>query len=148
MSALPVRLFLANKAVISYQNRILILRESSAYQEGTQLGRFDVPGGRMTDEGEQFLDSLRREVQEECGLEIQNIQPFFVNEVRIRRKDEEWQIVRVFYKAEAVSDNVTLSTDHAAYEWIDPKSCKDYPLIENLYPVFDAYNSGNNIITS
>jgi ADP-ribose pyrophosphatase YjhB (NUDIX family) len=77
MSDLPIRLFIATKALIQYQGLVLILRESNKYVDGTQTGKFDVPGGRMTVMGESYLDSLRREVFEESGLEIDAITPFF-----------------------------------------------------------------------
>jgi 8-oxo-dGTP diphosphatase len=145
MSALPVRLFLATKALIQHQGLVLILRESNKYVDGVQEGKFDVPGGRITP-GEHFLDSLRREVMEESGLTIQNINLLFINEVRVPKQEEEWQIVRTFYTAESSSNQVTLSDDHCEYQWIDPKNYRDYPIIENLTPVFEAYLSGKAVL--
>lgn len=148
MSTLPVRLFLATKAFIRHKNRILILRESNKYIDGVQAGKFDVPGGRMTVMGETFLDSLKREVREESGLEISNIRPFFINEFRVTKKEETWQIIAMYFSTDADSDQVKLSEDHAEYQWIDAAAHRDYPVIENLKAVFEAYVSGNNIITS
>ena len=145
-SDLPVRLFLATKAFIRHKDRVLILRESNKYIDGVQTGKFDVPGGRMTIMGETFLDSLRREVLEESGLEISHISPFFVNEFRVTKKDEIWQIVAMYFKADSNTDQVKLSQDHAEYQWIDAAAYSEYPVIENLCAVFEAYNSGENTI--
>lgn len=144
MSALPVRLFIATKALINHQGLVLILRESNKYIDGVQAGKFDVPGGRMTVEGESFIDSLHREIREESGLNIHTIRPFFVNEFRVTKPKEIWQIVAMYFSAQSETKVVTLSDDHCEYQWIDPKTHHDYPLIENLHPIFEAYLSGNN----
>lgn len=139
MSDLPVRLFIATKALVQYQGRVLILRESNKYVDGVEAGKFDVPGGRMTVPGESYLDALRREIREEAGLEIDNIKPFFVNEFRVTKQNELWQIVAIFFQADAVGGQVVLSDDHCEYLWIDAKNFGDYAVIENLHPVFQAY---------
>ena len=64
-----VKLFTATKALISHEGKILLIQESNIYSDGTQLGKFDVVGGRITP-GENFEDCLKREVLEETGLEI------------------------------------------------------------------------------
>ena len=63
------QLFVATKAFIVHDEKILIVRESNRYAEGTNAGLFDVPGGRVQP-GQHFAESLQREVQEETGLQI------------------------------------------------------------------------------
>jgi 8-oxo-dGTP pyrophosphatase MutT (NUDIX family) len=81
------------KAFIEKDGKILILRESFKYKAGSNHGQFVLPGGKV-DEGEHFAKSLRREVKEECGLQIRIGEPFHV---------DEWQItcpaVDGFFKA-------------------------------------------------
>ena len=62
------KLFVATKAFIEYEGKILILQESGKYVDGTNVGRYDVPGGRV-EPGQRFDESLRREIKEETGLE-------------------------------------------------------------------------------
>ena len=62
-----------------------------------------------------------------------------MNEWRPVVKGEEWQIVGIFFKCTAATDQVTLSIDHDTYKWIDPKNYANEGLIENLYPAFEAY---------
>ena len=45
--------FVATKALISHNGKTLVLRESKKYAAGTNIGFFDVVGGRMT-VGERF----------------------------------------------------------------------------------------------
>ncbi len=132
------KLFVATKAFITFNGKILVVRESGAYKDGSNAGKYDVIGGRL-EPGQHFNDSLIREVKEETGLTVTVGQPFFVNEWRPVVKNEHWQIVGIFFACEAESDAVTLSDDHDDYNWIDPKDYKISGVIENLAPVFEAY---------
>lgn len=135
---MPPKLFLAVKAFVVFENKILIIRESPAYETGVQPGKFDVPGGRIKP-GESWKKTLLREVNEETGLTVTIGKPFFVNEVRNQVKDEEWQIVRVFFECQTNSNQVQVSTDHDRFEWINPSEYKNYLLIPNLVEVFQAF---------
>jgi 8-oxo-dGTP pyrophosphatase MutT (NUDIX family) len=136
-----VRLFTATKALIVHEGKVLVLRESSKYVEGTNSGRFDVVGGRITP-GERFEDALKREIFEETGLSVKIGKPFFVNESWPVVKGEKWQVVRIFFEAFSEDNKVILSEDHDKYEWINPNNFRNYPIIENLVPVFEAYING------
>ena len=41
------KLFVATKAFIRYKDKILILRESVKYDDGSNVGSYDVVGGRV-----------------------------------------------------------------------------------------------------
>ena len=71
---MPPKLFLATKAFIIYEGKVLILRESGSYQDGTNAGRYDLPGGRLNP-GEKYDEALAREVLEETGLTIKIKKP-------------------------------------------------------------------------
>lgn len=145
-----MKLSVATKAFIIYQGKVLIIGESTRYQTGTNIGKYDVPGGRVKP-GQRFDQSLKREIREETGLEIKIGQPFFVNEWRPKVKGEQWsdvlsdsdqtseQIVGTFFECQAETNKVTLSQDHDDYQWIEPKDYQKYNLIENLIPAFKAY---------
>ncbi len=135
---MSIKLFVATKAFIDYKGKVLILRESDQYQDGTNMGRFSMPGGRI-EPGQRFDESLLREVKEETGLDIRIGRPFFVNEWRPVVREEQWQIVGTFFECFAGSKNVELSQDHDAFEWIDPKDYKNCNLVDNLMLVFESY---------
>jgi 8-oxo-dGTP diphosphatase len=132
------KLFVATKAFINFDGKILILRESNQYIEGTNSGFFDVVGGRMSP-GEQFDHCLIREVKEETGLDVKMGRPFFVSEWRPIVKEEEWQVVGMFFECFVTSDEVALGTDHSEYKWIEPKNYQNEHLIPKLYTAFEAY---------
>lgn len=132
------KFFLAAKGIINYEGKILLVRESAKYDVGTQTGKWDVPGGRL-DPDESFDQALLREIREETGLSVKIGRPVLVNQVNPVVKGEEWQVVRMFFECLTDQADVTLGEDHDAYEWIDPEKYADYPIIENLRPVFEAY---------
>lgn len=133
------KLFVATKAFIKNKDgKILIVRESSKYQDGSNVGKFDIVGGRLKP-GERFDDSLLREIKEETGLNVKIGKPFFVNEWRPVVKGEQWQIVATFFECRADSEKVILGDDHDHFEWVDPKDYQNYNLIDNLKVAFEAY---------
>ncbi|MEK7615643.1 MAG: NUDIX hydrolase [Patescibacteria group bacterium] len=138
---MDIKLFVATKGFINYKGKVLIVRESVKYKDATNVAKFDIVGGRM-EVGQRFDESLLREVKEETGLEVKIGKPFFVNEWRPVVRGEQWQIVGIFFECTTASETVTLSQDHDKFEWIDPKKYQDYPVIENLYPAFEAYLNG------
>lgn len=130
--------FIATKAFIQHQGKILILKESTKYKDGTNHGRYDVVGGRV-EKGERFDESLLREIKEETGLKVIIKDPFFVSEWRPKPNGESWQVVGIFFKCEAKSENVKLSQDHESYEWINPEEYKNYNLVDNVRKAFEKY---------
>lgn len=135
---METKLFVATKAFILYNGKVLLLRESTKYTDGSNAGKYDVVGGRVTP-GERFDESLLREIDEETGLEVSIGKPFYVGEWRPVVRGEQWQIVGTFFECHTSSDQITLSQDHAEYLWIDPKDYEQYDLIENLKPAFEQY---------
>ncbi len=131
----PVRMFTAVKAFIEFNGKVLLLRESKHYADGANAGKFYVPGGRV-EPGEFFLDSLRREVAEECGLEIEIGKPFFVGEWRPVVKGEQWQIIGAFFLCKAKTDEVKLSSDQDRFIWINPR---DYAKFSIMKPEDEAF---------
>ncbi len=132
------KLFVATKAFIVKDGKILILKESSKYKEGTNVGKFDVPGGRM-EPGQKAEESLLREIKEETSLEVKIGKPFYVGEWRPIVKGEQWQIIGIFFECEAKSEKIKLSEDHKHYEWINPEDYKNYNIIPNLTGAFESY---------
>jgi len=135
-------MFVAMKAFIVHNGKVLVVRESSTYQDGSNTGKYDIVGGRITP-GQHFRESLLREIKEETGASVTVGKPFFVNEWRPTVQGEPWHIVATFFECQADSDVVTLSEDHDHFMWINPKEYKKHHLIENLGPAFEAFLARN-----
>jgi len=121
MDATTVNQRVACKAVIGIDGKVLILREGSTYEEGTQVERWGFPGGRINP-GEPFLDGLRREVLEETGLQIESQEPFYVGEWFPTIKGQPNHIVAIFFACTPLKgtkeNDVRLSEEHDNYRWV------------------------------
>jgi len=137
---MEIRLFTAAKAFIEHEGKILIVRESTEYKDGSNAGLFDVVGGRVKP-GQRFDESLVREIYEETGLSVEIGKPFYVGEWRPVVRGEQWQIVGTFFLCTSGDGEVVLSEDHGEFQWIDPQAFTKYPLIDNLRSAFEAYNA-------
>ena len=124
-----IKQFTAAKALVFHNEKVLILKESTKYQDGANAGKFDVPGGRVK-LGQRFDESLKREIKEETGLEIIIGKPFFVNEWRPVVKNEQWQITGIYFECLAASDEVKLSNDHDEFFGLSLKIIKSIILLK------------------
>jgi 8-oxo-dGTP diphosphatase len=135
----PMRQRVAAKAlVLNEKGEVLLLREASSYEEGTNLGRYDVPGGRI-EPGEKFLDALHREVMEESGLEVEPIQPVYVSEWFPVIKGEKNHITAIFYACKALTTDVDLSQDHDEFVWARPEDATQYNTMDVTSDVMKAW---------
>lgn len=126
------------KAVIVKDGKVLILREAATYGDGTQRGRYHMPGGRI-EPGENFEQALRREVREEAGIEVEVEHPIYVGEWRPVIKGVPHQIVATFFVCTPKSTEIMLSTEHDDYQWIDPEKRSDYDVMDPEDKVIDRF---------
>lgn len=124
------------KALISYKDKFLLLREGAS--DGTQIGKYQIPGG-MVELGEPFMEALLREVKEETGLTVKPIAPVMVDGWLPTIEGIKHQIIAVFYLCEAESDKVILSHEHDKYVWIDPKEVDNYDVPHPVPQLFEKY---------
>jgi 8-oxo-dGTP diphosphatase len=131
---------IATKAlIVNDKGQILILREASTYEEGTNVGRYHLPGGRLN-LGEAFQDGLKREVDEESGLQIEIGKPIYVGEWRPVIKGVQNQIVAIFFICKPLTNKVRLSEEHDDYKWVPPDEIKKYDVMSPEDKVFEEYN--------
>jgi 8-oxo-dGTP pyrophosphatase MutT (NUDIX family) len=94
-------------------------------------GHWDFPKGHP-EEGEDSEQTLRREAQEETGLDDLEILPGFKRQIRFfyraqdsekKERQENGKFINiaklvVFYLAETRTKNVKISFEHTGYEWL------------------------------
>lgn len=133
-----IRQRIACKALIRHNEKILILREAATYKEGTNVGKYHLPGGRI-EPGERYMDGLLREVIEETGLQVTVGKPLFVGEWHPVIKGEQNQIIAIFFLCTAATPEVTLSEEHDDYRWIEPEDYRTFALMPPEHEVIEAY---------
>ena len=127
MTDQPIVQRVAAKAlIVNDEGKVLVLREAKTYEE--IIGRYGTPGGRINP-GEPFFDALKREVDEESGLEVEVGKPVHVDEWFPVIKGVPNHIVGMFLLCRPVTNEVRLSLEHDDYKWISPEEAGDYNLI-------------------
>lgn len=124
-----VQLRVAAKAVISHKGKILIVREAKTYQDGSQYGKYGLPGGRI-EADEPFFDALSREVKEEVGLSIKPIRPVYVGEWWPEINGIKNHIIAMFVLCEATTSSVKLSEEHDDFRWIELAEINKYDFMD------------------
>ena len=129
--------FVAVRAVIMRDDKVLIIRESITYDGGTNHGKYDFPGGKVKI-GESIAHAIERETTEEAGMKVSIGRPFFVDEWRPVIKGEQIQIIGIFFICEPLDVEVILCRDHDDYQWIPISDYQKFPLIEATEHAFKA----------
>lgn len=131
-----MKLFVGAKGLIHYRGKVLLVCESSGYQDGTQEGKWDVPGGRIKSD-EPLLEGLVREIKEESGLEVTPGKVLGAYDGFPEIRNEVCHIIRVYFLCEATSDEVVLSSDHDKYDWVVPEAIGDKALVDDIGEVLE-----------
>lgn len=128
-NSLPVLQVAAKAAIINESGKVLILREAVTGKNNTKVGQWGLVGGRLNP-GETFGDGLKREVSEETGLTVEVFDPIYLGEWHPVIRNVPHQIIAVFILCRSTTENVQLSVEHDAYEWIDPARRKAFNMME------------------
>lgn len=129
----------AKALILNEKNEVLALREAKSYEDGTNIGRYLLPGGRI-EIGEPYFDGLKREIREETGLEITIVKPILVSEWFPVIKGVPHQIIGVFFLCKPLTSTITLSSEHDHHVWINPNQLIDYAMLDSDLQAIKTYN--------
>ena len=120
------------KAVILHPRQELILALQRPPDPNLYNGPWDLPGGKVQ-YGENHLLAIQREISEETGLDVANLQlhwfDTFMNDKR------GLYYIFVGYQCRALSEDVFLSDEHFSYQWLAPHDflrLPSTPFLQNL----------------
>ena len=131
---------IVSTAIIYKDNKYLIVKRS--LDKRVFPGRWTVPGGglevsdyintpKTTADAWYYAveDSLKREIKEEVGLEIDKVR-YLLDLVFIR--PDNVPVVTLSYYCKFKSGDVKLNEENIEYKWVDPKELKEYDLISGI----------------
>ncbi len=107
---------------------------------GVFAGQWALPGGGI-EQGERMVDALRREMWEEVGLEIGQIQPLFFKDGEYPKlfPDGSWKdtyMIFLLFACRAVGKGVRLGEEFEAYAWVKGQDLGEYDLNEQTRDTF------------
>lgn len=128
----------AKAVIVNNEGKVLILREAVGYPDGTNAGRYHVPGGRL-EVGEAFMDGLKREIAEETGLEVTVGEAIHVDEWRPTINGTQQQIIGVFMLCKHKGGQVNVSNEHDEAVWMNPDERDKFDLLPADRAAVDAF---------
>lgn len=128
-------------AIIENNGKIFVaLKKSTDSFEGD---KWSIPGGKMNF-GEDAIDSLKKLVKNQCGLDIDVLSPIDVA-VDIN-EDKKEQEVAITYICELKSGQPKLSKEFKEFKWLDAKKVPtledlEWVLEKTIYPYIELISS-------
>ncbi|MEM6429282.1 MAG: NUDIX domain-containing protein [Deinococcota bacterium] len=101
-------------AIIVRGSKVLAMRRSQHKDAGA--GLWETLSGRV-DAGEEPLETIKREIVEECGLGV-NVDPRPVTSYSAMRAGK--PMIVIVYQADYVSGEVVRSDEHDDHAWLTP----------------------------
>ncbi len=98
--------------VLNKQNQVLVLKRSSS---DSSPNVWELPGGGIDDFQDIFAEA-KREVLEETGLEVENIELLYSHSFLHHSSNKE--IGNVYFFTQA-NDEVKVSSEHSEYKWVN-----------------------------
>lgn len=120
-----------NMCMIYNGDRILVQDRISKNWPGITF-----PGGKV-EPGESFVDSVRREVQEETGLTVKSVE--LCGTKQFQDKNDARYVV-LFYKTDQFEGELE-SSDEGEVFWIDKSALGNYKLASDFKEMFEVFDS-------
>ena len=132
------RVVLTNMCMVYQGDKILVQERVDTNWSGICF-----PGGHV-EEGESFVESVKREVFEETGLEI--VAPLLCGVKQWTQRNGEYRYIVFFYKTNQFKGEIKDSKEGRVF-WIDRKDLKNFTLadgFESMIEVFDREDLSEN----
>lgn len=125
---------IAVKGIIRKDGKILVMKRAD--HDDHKPGVWETVGGGM-DEAESPQESLRREIREEAGLEVEILEPF--NIFSFKKDTGEFK-VGITFVCDYMNGEVILSEEHSEYKWIRPHEFANMASVPSLHEEIKKYS--------
>ena len=124
-------------AIFNKHQEILLVRRVA--DDEFMPGVWEIPGGG-TEYGEKPEEGLKREIMEECGLEITVGKPITVSDYYIERNGERVQRVEITFLCDLLSnsEDIVLSDEHDSFVWKSFDNLRDLEMTEYMAEIIRA----------
>lgn len=118
-------MLVGQKAIIlNNMGQILILQRS---QSPRHPGKWSLAGGALEDH-ENPYEGIEREIREETGLNVAQLQPFQLRSYANKDNDA---VIIIGYTCKAATMGITLNWEHTAYKWVTKEEALTMDLTED-----------------
>ncbi|MDE1833395.1 MAG: NUDIX domain-containing protein [Candidatus Micrarchaeota archaeon] len=123
----------AKAFIINQRGELLLVKrgEDNPHKPGV----WEIPGGRL-ELGESPFEGLKREVEEETGLDVRIMNPLKVHHFA---RDDGQRITMIVFLCRADTDSVRLSGEHVAHVWMDTETAR-LQIVPDFHEEVDIYN--------
>ncbi len=108
-------------------DKFLIIRRNQ--NEIAYPCKWAFPGGKL-EKGQDILKTLKREILEETGLEIEDFKKF-VNDFTFIRPDEH-NVVGLIFEVKSKSEDVKIPEEFDDFKWVTPEEFLELDFIERM----------------
>jgi len=124
-------------AVIVEDEKILLVKRAN---EPNRL-KWSIPGG-LVNEGESLAEALRREIMEECGLEISVGDVACVSEEIVTEGDEiRFHYVIIDFYAEITGGKLEVGSDALEARWVDFNELNELDILDFVRKLVERIRS-------
>ncbi len=128
-----------------FNNKKEVLFVKRAKTEEFKPGCWELPGGG-SDFGEILEESLKREIKEECGIDIEVLNPLTVKTYFMETPREKIQRVEIIFYCNMTDKDqkIILSSEHSDFKFLSLENLGELDLSEYMRGIIENINELNN----
>lgn len=102
---------------------------------GDMGGRWEFPGGKI-DDGEDFVQAIKREMQEEFGVEVEVGEHIATSTFFHKEKECSLDVFAIKFSEDGIKKSFKL-TEHTDYKWEDLEKIPELNFVDSDLAVYD-----------
>ncbi len=118
--------------IFNDDNKILLLQRSEQSGRG---GQWSLAGGGL-DTGEDPIEGILREIEEEIQIDVDKIKPFYIKSY-MNQGD---CIVIIAYEAKYINGEVVLNWEHDSFKWVGKDEALNFDLTPDARSIIEEWN--------